>query len=431
MKKRILALGMAIVMIVGVLPMTTYAASVVNIDETNFPDEIFRTFVAENIDQNADGALTEEECAAVKSINLSVKYISSIKGIEYFTQLEKLNCDDNKLTSLDISKNTKLIELMCDYNSITSLDVSKNTQLTILSVMKNKLTSIDVTMLPQLKYLICEENALIRLDVSKNTELTNLYCEDNELTSLDISNNTKLMYLHCGGNKLTSLDITNCPKLTRSHLSKGTANVINNRPGLSEKFTDVREDHWAYESIDYCFTNGFMNGMSDTTFAPSGALTRAQLVTILYRAAGSPTTQFKATFADVPAGKWYSDAIEWAAANNIVNGIAPGRFNPTGNITREQIATILFRYSGSPAVDDVERLKNYPDYSKLHPYAVNAMSWAINWGLITGIESNGERYLAPQNYATRAQIAEIIMRYDTGAYLVGGLLENLIFIIYR
>ncbi len=178
----------------------------------------------------------------------------------------------------------------------------------------------------------------------------------------------------------------------------------------SRVFTDApARDNWAYEGINFCVSNGIMNGISETIFDPNGKVTRAQLVTILYRIAGEPEVTFKGTFSDVEANKWYSDAIEWAAANGIVNGVGNQKFDPNGKITREQIAVILYRYSNKPAVSG--ELTEFPDAQSVSDYAKEALVWAISEGLINGINSNGVIVLAPNATASRAQIASIIMRF--------------------
>ena len=178
----------------------------------------------------------------------------------------------------------------------------------------------------------------------------------------------------------------------------------------AKAFTDLpKPEDWAHAGIDYCVEKGYMNGMPGSVFAPEGTLTRAQLVTILYRIEGKPTTEGMRVFTDVPTGQWYSDAIEWAAANKIVNGVGGGKFNPDGKITREQMAAILYRYSDEPTVKG--DLKAFPDEDKVSEYAVNAMIWANASGIINGIKSGDTTTLSPQGNATRAQIAAIIMRF--------------------
>ena len=182
----------------------------------------------------------------------------------------------------------------------------------------------------------------------------------------------------------------------------------------SEIFTDVPdENHWAHEGIDYAVENGLMKGISEDKFNPGGTLTRAELVTILYREAGSPEAPYKGIFADVKDDQWYTDAVEWAATNKIVNGVGDGtNFAPSDTITREQIATILYRYSGEPEVKG--DLKAFPDAAKVSSFATVAMAWAVENKIITGASVDGVTYLKPLDSATREQIASIIMRYLEG-----------------
>ena len=178
----------------------------------------------------------------------------------------------------------------------------------------------------------------------------------------------------------------------------------------SAEFTDrPAPDNWAHAGIDYCVEKGLMNGVGEGRFDPDGTVSRAQLVTILYRVADQPTVTTHGTFSDVPAGMWYSDAIEWAAANGIVNGVGDGKFDPTSSITREQIAAILYRYEGSPKADGT--LDTFPDRETVHSFAADALVWATGEGLITGIRSGDVTKLAPGDFASRAQIAAIIMRF--------------------
>ena len=180
----------------------------------------------------------------------------------------------------------------------------------------------------------------------------------------------------------------------------------------STNFTDVEENGWYHTGVDFMVKNGFMNGVADDEFDVNGSLTRAQLVTILYRIAGEPESTATNPFADVADGQWYTDAVIWAAENGIVKGVNTTTFAPNDQITREQIATILFRYAKAEKVEG--KLAGFPDAEKVSDYAADAMAWAVEQGLINGIsESDGKTYLAPQETATRAQIAVILMRYLT------------------
>ena len=184
------------------------------IDATNFPDEKFRNHVSSTYDTNSDGSLSDEEIAAVTTINVSNKNIANLKGIEHFTALTELQCRENQLTTLDVSANTALTTLYCQYNQLTTLDVSKNTALMTLYCFSNKLTTLDLSANTALMNLSCNINQLTTLDLSANTALKMLYCSYGQLTTLDVSANTALTLLYCGSNQLTTLDLSANTALT-------------------------------------------------------------------------------------------------------------------------------------------------------------------------------------------------------------------------
>ena len=186
----------------------------VAIDNTNFPDANFRSFVASSFDEDNDNYLSDTEINAAENINCAKKGISDLTGISHFTALKSLKCFNNQLTALDVSKNTALTYLDCDYNQLTALDVRKNEALTKLHCWGNSLTKLDVSKNTALTSLDCGANQLTTLDVSKNTALTYLDCRSNQLTALDVSKNTALTYLDCGNNQLTSLDVSKNTALT-------------------------------------------------------------------------------------------------------------------------------------------------------------------------------------------------------------------------
>ncbi|MBE6931784.1 MAG: hypothetical protein E7464_00165 [Ruminococcaceae bacterium] len=167
--------------------------------------------------------------------------------------------------------------------------------------------------------------------------------------------------------------------------------------------------NWAHPGIDYCVARGLMKGVREDLFLPQGNMTRAQLVTILYRAAGSPAVEHSGAFSDVPEGQWYSKAVEWAADNGIVNGVGDGRFLPGDVLTREQLATILYRCSGAAASEGT--LEAFPDGEEVGSYAREALCWATETDLINGIPRDEAVYLCPRQSATRAQTASLIMRF--------------------
>ncbi len=177
-------------------------------------------------------------------------------------------------------------------------------------------------------------------------------------------------------------------------------------------FTDIPSDAWYVESLQYAIDNRLMSGVGKARFQPEGTMTRAMLVTVLWRYANSPV-EGENKFSDVQPGLWYANAVAWAAHKGIVNGATPTKFNPDGHITREQMATILFRYAQMLGIDTSKRadLINFPDSNQISPYAKEALSWANAEGLINGSSSSSGTYLKPQGDATRAQVAAILMRF--------------------
>lgn len=178
------------------------------IDSTHFPDDNFIAYVEHDCDKDDDGTLSQDELNGVTELYVAYANIKDLTGIELFPYLEKLDCKNNNLTRLDVSKNTKLTKLYCEFNQLTSLDLSKNTALTELNCQVNQLTSLDLSKNTALTKLDCALNPLTSLDVSNNTALTYLDCNYNQLTSLDLSKNTALTKLGCHDNQLTSLDLS-------------------------------------------------------------------------------------------------------------------------------------------------------------------------------------------------------------------------------
>lgn len=184
--------------------------------------------------------------------------------------------------------------------------------------------------------------------------------------------------------------------------------------GFANQFVDVNEYDWYYNNVAYVTAKGLMNGVSDVRFAPKGTLTRGMLVTVLYRAEGEPVVNSSALFADVNAGMYYADAVSWAQSNGIVNGVSANEFAPDKNITREQIAAIMYRYAEYKGYDIGEggmKIREFDDYESISAYAVNAMTWAVNTELING---KTETTINPKDNATRAETAAILQRFIEG-----------------
>lgn len=185
----------------------------------------------------------------------------------------------------------------------------------------------------------------------------------------------------------------------------------------SFRFRDVpAPSNWAHEGIDYCVRHGLMSGFDATTFSPDTVSTRAQIVMILYNLSGDTTdySKYYVPFTDVKPGTWYYNAVAWGYDKDIVAGMSTTTFAPDGLITREQMAVLLYGYTEkyAPAyLGGAASLNGFPDAASVSNWAYAAMSWAVGNGLISGIASNGADYLAPSGGATRAQIAAIMMRY--------------------
>ena len=180
----------------------------------------------------------------------------------------------------------------------------------------------------------------------------------------------------------------------------------------ASRFTDVDRNEYYHEGIDFVVSRGYMIGMGGAKFQPDTEMSRAMLVTVLYRAAGEPDTGKQVNpFTDVADDAWYTKAVIWAANNGIVNGVAKNVFAPDASITREQIAAMLYRYAGAEAAKE-DKLSAFPDAAKVSDWAKEALNWAVASGLINGVaDANGTANLEPQATATRAQIATILMRW--------------------
>lgn len=178
-------------------------------------------------------------------------------------------------------------------------------------------------------------------------------------------------------------------------------------------FKDVKTADWFYNDVKYVYEKGMMAGTAADVFAPNATTTRAMIVTILYRLEGSPAVTGTNAFVDVPAGQWYTDAVNWAAANQIVKGTSATTFAPNDSITREQMAAILYRYAQYKGYDVTKKadLSGYSDNGQVSAYAKDALAWANAAKLINGVTNTT---LAPQGNATRAQVSAILHRFCDG-----------------
>ena len=168
---------------------------------------------------------------------------------------------------------------------------------------------------------------------------------------------------------------------------------------------------WYYGAVEHVYENGLMNGTGGTLFEPSATTIRSMIVQILYNKEGSPAVSSSGTFSDVPSGKWFTNAVEWAASEKIVSGTGDSRFDPNSSITREQMAVILYNYAAYAGLDTSVRgdVSVFSDSGSIHSWAADAMSWAVGTGLLKGSENK----LNPEGTASRAEVAQVLTNFDT------------------
>ena len=212
--------------------------------------------------------------------------------------------------------------------------------------------------------------------------------------------------------KVTS-DITLYAKWIKNSESNPTVDTDNNSD-INKKtkitFKDVEVGSWYEEAVGYAVENNLFNGISETEFAPNDILTRAMLVTVIYRLENPETKKAFHGFADVDDGEWYFDAVAWAAKSGIVSGVSETEFAPDDGITREQMATIIYRYAKMKGYDmqNISNLSDFTDATQISDWAVDAVKWANGAEIITGVSKTS---ISPKLTATRAQVAAILMRF--------------------
>ena len=182
-------------------------------------------------------------------------------------------------------------------------------------------------------------------------------------------------------------------------------------PKPQTRFVDVEDTDWFHDAVYHCTDKGYFNGVDDTHFSPNGTMTRAMFAAVLYRIAGEPEVLGENPFSDVEEGTWYADAVIWAAGKDIIEGYGDGTFGTNDAVTREQMVTLFWRYQGKPA-EEGTGLSDFTDTDKISEWARESFAWAVTAGIITG-KDNG--ILDPKGTSTRAEIAQIVMNYETKA----------------
>ena len=380
------------------------AAGDVAIDATNFPDANFRAFV-QQYDTDSSGSLSAAELAEATWMNCSDRSIADLAGIEHFTALTwiycnnnrltsldlshntaltELFCYDNQLTELDVSHNTALTELACSGNQLTSLDVSHNTALTGLYCFKNQLTTLDVSNNTALTWLSCGYNQLTALEVSNNTALTNLSCDGNRLTTLDVSNNTALTVLACGGNQLTELDVCNNTALERLFCEDNqlTSLDLSNNTALTELYCFKNQLTSLDLSAVPALKDAVENGTKDTSSSEYDKYSSSQGTLVVDKTL--MIVNVSNPFTDVPEGKYYYEPVLWAYYHDpqITGGISDTEFGPNKTCTREQIVTFLWKAMGAP---EPETTVNPFEDVKSTKYYYKAVLWAVESGITGGV----------------------------------------------
>lgn len=390
--------------------------------------------------------------------NLEVIHFSNTNtntlNLSNLPELQALWFPDNNMTSIDISQFSKLSEFGCFNNNISEIDLTHNPNLRILSVGGNpisdfafshltkleffacdrlKLTALDVSTLVNLKELYCNENKIKTLSVNNSPKLEALACYSNELTKLTIKNTPNLYYLDCYDNRLSALNLSGVKALraidcSQNYFEKksditGIANIPWDTyqdeenffifsPQSSDTripFKDVKTHHWYYDAVAYAYENNTMAGVSSTKFDPNAKLTRAMMVQILYNLDGAKTEATSA-FTDVPAGKWFSSSIAWAAENKIVAGYGNGKFGPNDSITREQMAVILNNYCNFKGITlPVLRDEfNITDKNLISKWASEAIEAMYKASILNG---KGAGKFDPKGTATRAEVASMMKQF--------------------
>lgn len=184
--------------------------------------------------------------------------------------------------------------------------------------------------------------------------------------------------------------------------------------GRHTPFYDVSQSDWFYTQVNYAYEQGLFSGIDQNHFAPGGSMDRAMLMTVLYRLAGSPAQSGGASFSDVPDGQWYSQAVRWGAAQGITSGTGDGRFSPAGQVTREQTVAMLYNYASKYLKKDVSAgagLSGFRDQDQVSQWAGTAMAWAVQKGVISGVDNGGAIALEPQRGATRAEMAAMVKNF--------------------
>ncbi|MCR4671045.1 MAG: S-layer homology domain-containing protein [Saccharofermentans sp.] len=435
------------------------------IKEKDFPDSEFRRYLKRDVTDGKD-YISFDMLDNLAAIDVSSEGITSLKGIEYFTGLRSLNCSNNALKSLDISKNTLLNTLNCGNNQLTKLDVSKNPKLTILVCFNNKISKLDISKNPGLKKLYCEENPIDQLNLSyhpnfvflventtptkgtlQNGEKYLIYFDtiDGEEYYLSFSEKTKVRVekervtlnktsanLVCG-NTLTLTATVDVAGLSVSWSSSDTSIAtvdntgkvkgkkagkvtISAKAGRAEAICEVQvlykdvtdSSKFWFKPTNYLTNTGVVKGYDNQTlFKPANECTRAQMLTFLWRLAGSPAPRSSTcTFSDVSSSDYFYKPVIWAVEKGITTGYSGGLFKPRNVCSRAQTVTFLWRMAGKPAPSSTR--SSFIDVES-SAYYYKATIWASEMNILAGYADNTFR---PEEKCLRRQMVTFLYKYD-------------------
>jgi len=472
--KKLTAIALSIVMMLVLLVSAVSPQAEASTDITaSFTDRNFMAAVRGLNAVPSSGTILTSHIAGITELDVSAREIQSLAGIEHFVALEKLDVSDNRLTTLDVSNNKALKRLFVNNNQLASLNVSNNKALTELQAWDNRLTVLDVSDNVALTGLSISDNKLTTLNVSNNNALEWLFASGNELTALNVSNNTRLISLLICDNQLTTLDVSNNAVLIELSAMDNRLTTLNLRANVALRWLDVRYNsipsldmvmgigntrlpmvntriieeniefsfrpqnfppkawqtptainrfsdvpnypHWQNDPVSWASSNGITQGVASShppEFRPNDYLTREMFATFIHRIDGQHTAG-ATNFSDARAiSSWAVGAVSWTAhaGVSVIQGFDNNTFRPQRNISREQVAVMLFRYAEFVEADttfSTTAFREFPDTGRVSSWAVEAMQWATYHGLIAGQRGN----LAPQSNATRAEAVTMLYRF--------------------
>jgi hypothetical protein len=342
--------------------------------------------------------------------------------VEFLLQYENPKHDSVK--ELDFSGCTEVRFIRIEFTKLASINVSGCKKLEELECWYNEITFLDARNCTSLKMLCCYNNMLQTLDVAGCTSLTILYCHNNLLTSIDLRDtdlNSPDSDICCYRNFFKSTDDLIGLTTVREMFTYFRLNYylqLDEKYFPLRKFTDIGwqniyTEHydWYIEYILFAVNRKLFFGVSDTEFAPNTPMTRGMLVTVMQHYADVPNTAADSRFTDVTADAWYAGAVAWAAKNGIVAGVSSTEFAPNANVTREQFASVLYRYALAYLKMDVSKTAElkFDDKNDISDYALTAIKWCVANGIIEGKDGN---IVDPQGSATRAEVATMIYHFD-------------------